>query len=160
VQKQGQFVETYTFPLKYTKEFFYCSGNLTSMPMGSFNSIVKANKGLIIENGQLDSCSFSFMANEKFSKGIMKFVYHGLNVKMLNEHDNKTGIKQKLKTLIVNKFVIEDSNPGKDNVLRISKIHAEHNPYRFFINYSMLSVVSGIEPAIVGKETTKWLNKK
>lgn len=160
VLKQGYFTETYTFPLKSTEELFYCSGIMSAMPMTSFNPMIQATKHLSILSGQLDFVSFSFVANANSSNGAMKLVYHDLKVKMLDDHAKNNGIKQKLKTLLMNKFIVEDSNPKQNSAIRISKIHTEHNPYRYFINYSMRSVLSGVESAIIGEETSKWLKKK
>lgn len=160
VLKQGHFIETCIFPLKSTEEFFYCTGIMTAMPMASFNPIIESTKHLSIKSGQLDFVSFSFKADKNSSNGVMKFAYHDLKVELLNEHDSKNGIKQKLKTLLMNKFIVEPCNPEKNSVVRISKIYTEHNPYRYFVNYSMQSLLSGIEPAIVGEHTAKWLKKK
>lgn len=155
ILNQARFSQTITFPLKTTKEMFHSSGSMTSMSLTSFNPIIQPSKHLSIVSGKLDSVSFSFVANQNSSNGEMKFRYHDLNVETTNESGQKNGLKQKVKTLIMNKYIVENSNPGKNGVLRISKIYAELNPYRYFINYSMQSILSGIEPSIVGEKNAK-----
>jgi hypothetical protein len=160
IYNQGKFNEVYTFPLKATKEFFYCSGSMSSMSMVSFNPIIEPLKHISIKRGQLDSLSFSFVANENLSKGMMKFMYHDLEIEVMNKDGKKNGLKEKVKTFIANKLIVKDSNPDKDGNVRLSNIYAEHNPYKFFLFYSMQSVLSGIVPAIEGEKKTKWLQKK
>ena len=152
---QGRFSETYVFPLKATKEFFYCSGSLTSMPLTTFNSMIPVTKNISIKSGQLDYSTFSFVAHENSSEGTMKFMYHDLKIEMINEEGKKSRLKEKLKTFLVNKFVVKAGNPSKDGIVRVSNIHAEHNPYRFFLYYSMQSILSGIEPTIVSDKKAK-----
>ena len=157
---QGKFNGTYIFPLNATKEFFYCSGSLSSMPMTSFNPMIRHRKHISIKSGQLDYVSFTFVAHENSSNGTMKLKYHDLKVEVMNKGGEKKGLKEKLKTFVANKLIVKDSNPGKDGVVRISTIHAKRNPYRFFLYYSMQSILSGVGPAIVDEKKAKWLQKK
>ncbi len=160
IMNQGRFRETCTFPLINSEDFFYCSGSCTSMPLASFNPMIQHTKNISIISGQLDYASFSFTANKNSSYGTMKFIYHDLKVEVLNKLGNKIGFREKVKTFLMNKIVIKDRNPDKNGVVRISNIHAEHNPYRFFPYYSMQSILSGIEPAVEGENKAKWLKKK
>ncbi len=148
ILNKGKFKETYKFPLDSTKEFFYCTGSLGSMPLALFNPLIEQAKHLSIKSGQLDQVTFSFVAYDNTSHGTMQFKYHDLHVEMLNEEGGKRRVKEKLKTFLANKISILDSNPSKNGTVRTTTIHAKRNPYRFFINYSMLSILSGIEPAI------------
>lgn len=152
VFNQGKFNEVYTFPLKATKEFFYCSGSMSSMSMVSFNPIIEPAKHISIKSGQLDSLSFSFVADDNAANGTMKLRYHDLKIEVMNKEGEKKGFKEKVKTFLANKLIIKDSNPDKDGHVRISRIYMKRNPYRLFIFYSMQSVLSGIQPAIEGKE--------
>lgn len=160
IMNQGKFNETYKFPLKSTKEFFYCSGSMSGMSMNSFNPILEQAKDISIKSGQIDHVSFSFIAHENSSNGTMIFKYHDLKIEMLNKEDKKNNLQSKLKTFLANKLAIHDSNPGKDGIVRISDIYAKHNPYRYFLNYSMQSVLSGIEPAIESEKGAKLLQKR
>lgn len=156
---KGLFKQSFTFPLKATNELFYSSGTLSAMPLITFNTLIPSSKSLKIKEGQLDSASFSFTGYEDSSNGTMKIIYHDLNVESVNK-DGEIRFKEKVKTFVTNELIINDSNPGKDGVVRISKIHAEHNPYRYFPFYTMQSIFSGIAPAIVGEKTAKLLKKK
>jgi hypothetical protein len=156
---KGKFIETYTFPLNSSKELFYCSGTVSSMPLFLFNPMIKYNKRLLINKGTLDSVCFSFIARENASTGTMKFMYHDLKIDLLNEHHKKKGLIVLFKSLLVNSFLIKESNPGNDGIVRESKIFLKHNPYRYFLNYSLQSILSGIEPAIIGNDKPNWFEK-
>lgn len=160
VFNQGKFNEAYTFPLKATKEFFYCSGSMSSMSMVSFNPIIEPAKHISIKSGQLDSLNFSFVANENSASGTMEFRYHDLKIEVMNKEGEKNGLKEKVKTFLANKLIVKDSNPDKDGHVRVSSIYKERNPFRFFLFYSMQSILSGITPAIEGEKKNKWLQKK
>lgn len=160
VYDKGKFTETLTFPLKDTNKLFSCSGSITSMPLSVFNSIIRPFKNASFSSGQLDSASFSFIAYQNSSSGIMKFAYHNLTVDLLNKFGKKTGLKEQFKSLVANKFIIKSNNPESDGKIRVSKIYAKHNRYRYFINYSMQSILSGIEPTIMGNKKIKWLKDR
>ena len=155
IMNKGRFDLKYNFPLKFTKEHFYCSGSLSKMLFSPFNSIIIPVKHLQFRSGIIDYVTFSFTAEEKQAFGTMKFKYHGLKIDMLNKFNKNNGLNQKLKSLLANNFKIIESNPENDGKIRISKIKMNHNPYRFFLNYSMQSILSGIEPAIMRNNKIK-----
>lgn len=149
IMNKGKFNLKYNFPLNTDKENFYCSGSISRMALSTFNSIIIPVKNLQFRSGIIDYINFSFTAEEKYASGIMIFNYHDLNVDMLNKLNNKNGINQKLKSILVNNFKIFESNPEIGGKIRISKINMVHNPYRFFLNYTIQSILSGVEPAIL-----------
>lgn len=157
---QGRLNKNYIFPLKEGNDLFHCSGSLSSMPLTSFNPMIKFSSFVKIKSGQLDSINFSFTANKTSSRGSMKFMYHDLRVDLLDKKGVNIGSKDKFKTFVANELIIKDCNPGKDGVVRVSPIEADHNPHKFFLFYSMQSVLSGIEPTIVGEKTALILKKK
>jgi hypothetical protein len=144
---KGNFTESYIFPLKANTELFYCSGSVSSMPLSSFNSIIASSKQLVFKSGEIDTISFSFKAERNYSNGTMTFKYHDLRIEVLNQK-NTNSIKSDVSTFLLNKYKIEKSNPLKNKKIRISKLHVKHNPYRYFLFYSMQSILSGIEPSI------------
>ena len=149
IMNKGKFNLKYNFPLNTDKEHFYCFGSLSRMTLSTFNSIIIPIKNLEFRSGIIDYINFSFTAEENYASGIMKFKYHNLKVDMLNKLNNKNGLNQKLKSLLVNNFKIFESNPEIGGEIRISKINMVHNPYRFFLNYTIQSILSGVEPAIL-----------
>jgi hypothetical protein len=157
---KGLFKQNFTFPLKAKEELFYCSGSLSSISLITFNQLISPSKFLKIKSGQLDTAIFSFVAYENASNGTMKLLYHDLNIEAVKKNGEKIKLKDQVKIFVANELIIRNSNPDKNGVVRISKIHAEHNHYRYFPYYAMQSIISGIEPAIINENAAKLLNKK
>jgi hypothetical protein len=151
VMNKGKLHEHYIFPLKDKKIVFYCSGSITAMPLTSFNPILEQAKHLSIKSGQIDAASFSFSADEKASHGTMVFNYHNLEVEQLGTKNDDGFLKEKIKTFLLNKFVISDSNPSKKGITRTTTIHTLNNPYRYFLNFATQSVLNGVELSVKGK---------
>ena len=160
IANKGKFNLNYSFPLKATKESFLCSGNLSSMPITSFNTIIEQAKDISVKSGILDYASFSMMANENSSKGTMQFKYHDLKIDFLNKRDKKRGLVVLFKSFIANSFIVEGSNPGKSGLVRTTRIYSKRNPYRYFLFYTAQSILSGVAPAIVGEKNVKYFDKK
>jgi hypothetical protein len=146
---KAKFTESYVFPMNCKGETFSCSGSLSAIPLSSFNSIVKPAKHILFKEGQLDDVVFVFDAKEKFSTGSMTFKYHDLKIDVLNRRNNKGGLKSLISTLVLNNFKINKSNPGADGKTRTVKLFVKNNPYRYFLFYSMQTILSGIEPTIL-----------
>lgn len=146
---KAKFTETYNFPMNCKGESFSCSGSLSAIPLSAFNSIVKPAKHILFKEGQLDDVTFSFDAKEKISTGSMTFKYHDLKIDVLNNRNTKGGIKSLISTLVLNNFKMNKSNPGIDGKTRTVKLFVKNNPYRYFLFYSMQTILSGIEPTII-----------
>lgn len=149
VLNKGKFIEEYIFPLNNDTNLFYCSGSLSSMPFSYFNSIIKPVKHLTFRTGQVDHVTFSFTATNNYSYGKMKFTYHNLRIDLLNKYNKKGGFVKSIKTIFANNLYLNRSNPSGNRVPRIAKIYFVNNEYRYFINYAMQSILSGIEPSIL-----------
>lgn len=149
---KAKFTEQYTFPMKSIEESFTCSGSLSSIPLSSFNSLIAPSKHLFFKEGVIDEINFSFNANDNFSNGYMIFKYHNLTINLLNKQHTKSGLKVLIGNFVLEKFRIHKSNPGTNGEIRKSRIYMKHNPYRYFLFYSMQSIISGIEPSITKKK--------
>lgn len=148
---KAKFTEHYTFPMKSIGESFTCSGSLSSIPLSSFNSLIAPSKYLFFKEGKIDEINFSFHANDNASNGYMIFKYHNLTINLLNKQHTKSGLKVLIGNFMLKTFKIHKSNPGTNGEIRKSKIYMKHNPYRYFLFYSMQSILSGIEPSMMKK---------
>jgi len=152
ILNQARFTESYIFPLNSGTELFYCSGTLLPMPLSAFNSIVIPAKHLLFKSGQLDELKFSFCARENNSEGTMTFKYHDLKLEVVDHNFSKKSIKGKVGTFVLNRLMLHKDNPGRSGAVRTVKLYMKHNPYRYFLFYSMQTILSGIEPSIVKKK--------
>lgn len=148
---KAKFTESYMFPLKANGESFSCSGSLSAMPLSGFNSIIIPAKQLMFQDGQLDDVTFSFVAKQNVSSGTMVFKYHDLKIEVLKKDNSKGGVKAFVSTLLLNNYAINKSNPNKDGKVITAKLSVKNNPYRYFLFYSMQTILSGIEPTIIKK---------
>lgn len=148
---KAKFTESYIFPLKANGESFSCSGSLSAMPLSGFNSIIIPAKQIRFQDGQLDDVTFSFVAKENVSSGTMVFKYHDLKIEVLKGNNSKGGVKALVSTLLLNNYAINKSNPNKDGKVITTKLSVKNNPYRYFLFYSMQTILSGIEPTIIKK---------
>lgn len=148
---KAKFTESYIFPLKANGESFSCSGSLSAMPLSGFNSIIIPAKQLMFQDGQLDDVTFSFVAKENVSTGTMVFRYHDLKIEVLKKDNSKGGVKAFVSTLLLNNYAINKSNPNKEGKVITTKLSVKNNPYRYFLFYSVQTILSGIEPTIIKK---------
>ncbi len=146
---KAKFTEIYTFPMKAIGESFSCSGSLSSMPLSGFNSVIIPAKQIMFKDGQIDDVVFSFVAKENVSIGTMVFKYHDLEIKVFKKGNSKRGIKELFSTLVLNNIALNKSNPKADGEIITAKLFVKHNPYRYFLFYSMQTILSGVEPTII-----------
>ena len=144
---KSRFELSCSFPLNTTQETFYCSGVLTELPFSTMDKLLEKKAHATVA-GQLDSLKFNFYANNARSKGKLRFIYHDLKITLLDKEENVSKLKNKITSLILEKVFIEESNPGKDGIVRMSDISFERDPYRFFVYYIWKSIQSGIAPAV------------
>jgi hypothetical protein len=145
---KGRLAGRYDFPLTTDKEHFKCSGALTSFPLTEVNKMLENTMYISIRKGIADSLLFSFKADEKSSNGTMKFLYHDLKLDILDKRNNREKGKRRFLSFIANTFVVKDGNPDKDGNVRMTSIHYDRYPYKYFFYYTWKSLQSGIMPAI------------
>jgi hypothetical protein len=157
--KAGKLKMEYIFPMQSEKEHFYCSGTISAMSGKSFNPLTKDAMGLEIKNGQMQKLEFNFEAKEDASNGKLKLWYQGLELELKKMENGKPADEQKLKSLLFNKVIVRRDNPDKNGFFLEADIHAEHEPRRYFLFYTLSSVGSGIPPAIMGKTKAELVKK-
>ncbi|MCW3086171.1 MAG: hypothetical protein JWP12_3537 [Bacteroidetes bacterium] len=156
---QGKLDAYYCFALSSPKEVFTCSGKLYEMDLNAVNPMLENSAHIHVKNGKVDSLVFSFDANDVNSKGSMKFMYHNLEVELLDRTDQGQDPKHQLLTFIAKQFIINEQNPSKGKPVRITPIYFPRDPNRFFFYYTWKSLQSAIMPAI-GLPKGFKMNKK
>lgn len=143
----------YDFPLNTDEEMFSCRGRIFKMDLKKINPMTLKARGLEIKGGELDKVEFQFDANDSVSQGMMKMLYHDLEI---NIKDQKDGGKEKeMKTWLFMKYFIDGSNPSKDGRERVVRIYTKHESRRYFLFYTLASIGSGIGPSIMGEKKAK-----
>lgn len=159
---KAKMTSIYSFPLTTTQTIFTGSGKLHTMQFSVLNELMQNSAHIHAEDGTLDSMIFSINANNNRATGEMRFIYHDLKIEVEQKDSEKSSFKAKMKTMVLNKFLLEEDNPSKGEEPRITQINYARNPNRFIFNYVYNSLLSGIKPALGLKEknVNKLKNKK
>lgn len=152
---KGNLDAFYSFALLRPEEVFSCTGRLGPMPLDAVNPMMESSGHIRVKKGRVDSLSFSFSANGDHSAGSLKFLYHDLDIQLLNKEDKGSDAKRQVLTFIAREFIIYDQNPEKGKPARITPIYFRRDPYRFFFYYTWKSLQSAIMPAIGLKQSFK-----
>lgn len=155
VMNQGKLKIQFEFPFDSSQNVFYCKGSLGKMPFVSFNTLLENSKGIRIKAGIIDSVSFWFKADEKYSNGKMNFQYHNLSIENLKVNPKESLMHLRLRSLLLNNFIAIAENPSKSNQLRISPIYAKRDTSRYFLHYASQSIMSGIIHSLIGEKKMK-----
>lgn len=128
---------------------FSCSGNVGPMDMTALNPLSRSLGLVKIEEGKVRKASFNFKGNLKGSNGTMRFYYHNLKVTLLKEGEDGNPMQEKgLLSFLANTILIKDSNPGRDQELRVANISFQRTPAASFFNLLWKSVFVGIRETI------------
>lgn len=155
---KGLLTTNYSFNMNTRKESFTSEGNLGNMEMQTMNPMFKSSKHLVIKKGMIDTAIFSFSAGAVSAEGKMKLLYHDLIVEPLAK-DNENLKNEKIKSFVLNRLIVKENNPGKDNEVRTVNIFIEHDPYRFFPYYIRQALMSGLSNSIIGEKKAELLKK-
>lgn len=159
---KAKMTSTYTFPLNTTQSIFNGSGRMNSMPFSALNELMQNTAHIHAKAGTLDSMVFTIQSNNNRSNGEMGFFYHDLKIEVEKKDSEKSGLKEKMKSFVLNKFMIDSDNPSKGSKPRITSMNYVRNPNRFIFNNVYNTLLSGIKPALGLKERSvkKIKNKK
>ncbi len=128
---------------------FSVIGTLSDMEISELNPILEKNAFLYVTSGKLDDMKFSFMANDHKATGRMTLLYHGLDLTLKNKRtDDTTAIKERISSFIANRK-LRNSNPVPGEGVREGIISYERDPEKFFFNYCLKSILSGIKSTLV-----------
>ncbi len=145
---KGKMVLVLKAELFNNRNTFSLDGSLSKMEISDLNSMLENNAFVHVTSGTVDDMNFSFTANNTKASGEMTFLYHGLDVAVINKRtDDTTGVKAWVLSLIANKIIL-DSNPVQGGQVRIGIIDKERDPERFLFNYCAKSILSGIKPSL------------
>lgn len=125
-----------------------CNGSLSQMEIRELNNILERNGFISIKSGVVDELSFNFTANENRASGKSTFLYHNLEIAVLNkETKNDDALKEQLLSLIVNQQIM-NSNPTQSGGIRKGTIAYARDPEYFVFNYLLKSILSGVKSSL------------
>lgn len=147
---KGKLYADISFPLTYNGKTLV-KGKLDSMPLSTFNQMLRPAAFVEVRSGQLKSLDFEFSHDRMISTGEMEFAYEGLEIAILGDQPNPKGFRKFLNNLIstvVSTFVLKPDNmPGFDE-FRNGDIYFERNMNKSIFNYWWKSIFSGLKSSV------------
>jgi hypothetical protein len=126
---------------------FSLNGSLSEMDAMALNPILENNASIIVRSGRIDGMNFSMTANNNKATGIMKLLYHDLNIEVTTA-DGDAGLRESLMTFVANLAVI-NKNPGRGQEIREGAIDFERDTERSIFNYWVKSILSGVTSSVL-----------
>jgi hypothetical protein len=128
---------------------FSVNGTLSGMEINELNPMLEKNAFISVKSGKMDEMSFSFTANNTHATGQMTFLYHDLDIAIINKQtDDTKAIKERFMSFIANKKLL-NSNPIPGEEVRVGVIGYERDPEKFLFNYFIKSIMTGIKSSLI-----------
>jgi len=102
----------------------------------------------------LRSVDFKLTGNNYRADGSVTILYDDLKIDFLEMDDNKPTDKKHITSFISN-IIRKNSNPKKDEEVRVGEVHHERDMNRSFYNLIWKSVLEGINKTIGNKRKMK-----
>lgn len=138
----------------YSKEQFDFEGSLQKFDLSGLTPLINAYTPVKIKKGIADEISFSGTAQKTSAAGMMKFLYHDLDVDL--ELKNRARWVNSVIAFAAN-TVLASGNPGSANLPpRVVKFQIERDMNKGFVNVVIKSLLNGLkETMIMSKENKK-----
>lgn len=134
---------------------FSMSGTLAQLEVNELNPMLEKNAFIYAKSATIDKISYNFTGNDTKATGRITMLYHGLDIAIKNKRtDDTTAIKEQIISLIANEKAW-NSNPLPGEMVRVGIIDYEKDSTKFFFNYALKSIVSGIKSTIIKKTQKK-----
>lgn len=120
-------------------------GTLSPMPATAFNRILVPLVNVEIASGNIKTISFNMKATDYKNWGVFKFDYDSLKVNILSKpQDGKDAGAKKTLTYIVNKVLINSSNPDTKGIYHVGVVDYTRVPEYSFFKTIWQSLLQGI----------------
>jgi hypothetical protein len=132
------------FNLTDAASSFSYIGHVSPFNMKILNPMAKALGEVEIESGNVKQADFNIQANERGSRGTVKFLYTDLKVKLLKEDEKGKTEKKGLLSFLANTILIKNDNPSEGEPVRTANVTMTRVPQASFFNLMWKSVFVGI----------------
>ncbi len=132
---------------------FTYKGSLTNMDARSLNLLTRPLAMVEVKSGNFRSLNFDVRADEYRARGMVRFYYNNLQIRLLQQEEDGTVNQQGMASRLANTFLINDSNPDANEVFHAGPINYRREPTASFFNFFWKSIVEGVKPSVgVSKE--------
>jgi len=134
---------------------FSLNGTLTNMEISELNPILEKSAFIYATSGRIDEMYFRHTATNTKASGKMTLIYNGLNITVKNKKtDDTTAFIERFKSFIANRRIL-DSNPIKDQKVRVGIIDFKRDPERLIFHYWFNSILSGVTSSLTNNHRKK-----
>ncbi|MCG9910242.1 MAG: hypothetical protein MH137_02990 [Flavobacteriales bacterium] len=140
-------------PLYGDDEIQHIQGSIKNLNFKRLNSITENTVLLGFTGGTLDSCQFSFYANNGVSVGRSYFYYRNLKVKIYKVMEvpsyNSTVLMNKTFLSLAANFLINKSNPTEEGYSYPGQIAFKRDMLKGPINFWVKSIMTGLMNTVI-----------
>lgn len=140
----GRLQTTIWLPLLAPNLTLAYRGHLGPMDARALNTAFVNLAGVRIEEGTVDSLWFAAQVESGTATGTMEGVYRNLDLELLDKNTGSRGLKDRIRTRILNDLMIKSSNTSEDEALRTGEIDFTYNEGDSFFKFLWHSVRDGI----------------
>ncbi|MCF8235702.1 MAG: hypothetical protein K9G67_03380 [Bacteroidales bacterium] len=143
-------------PIYHPADTFFFSGSLDPpFEMAKLNTILTPNQNARINSGTIDKLVFEGSANNVHSSGEATFLYHDLNITVMEKENEKQGDEKKFYSFVMNRL-LRSNNPVGNKKPLIAEMYFERDMEKSAINFLWKSLYSGVKATITpGKKNLR-----
>lgn len=146
VNNSGNMHVQFGFDMLSKSGYHTYKGTLGGMQATSFNKILQPLLNVEIASGNIQSISFNMEGTDHRNWGDFRFKYNDLKISLLNKPGEEKGkSSKKIISFLVNKLIINDSNPDANGVYHIGKVSYTRVPSHSFFKTMWQSLLDGIK---------------
>lgn len=128
---------------------FSYDGSIKNLELNALNPISKPLAKISFASGKITNLSFSVNANTQGGGGTVKVLYDDLKINLMKKESEKTNFrKMGLLSFLANALVINESNPTKDEPVRISHPYYSRPHDASFFNVMWKVIFLGFKETI------------
>ncbi len=143
-------------PLKVTALFyllnpkgrFDLNGSFGAMDATALNPITERTGLTRIIKGRINGMQFNLQGHNYGIDGRVKILYEDLKVAMLEKDKGSKELDKKSLSSFIGNIIIMNSNPIKNENVRVVQVHADRNVNTSFFNMSWKAIFKGVKETV------------
>ncbi|MBC7875223.1 MAG: DUF748 domain-containing protein, partial [Ferruginibacter sp.] len=139
---------TAVFYLLHPKGRFSLQGSFGAMDATLLNPVIEKTGMTSVKKGRVNGAEFNLKGDDHIIDGTVKMLYEDLKVAALERDSGSTQLDTKaLSSFIVN-IIIKNSNPKRNEEVRVAQVHLERNTNRTFFNFAWKALLKGVTESV------------
>jgi hypothetical protein len=127
---------------------FSVEGDLGMISALSLNTLSEPMSLTRIEKGNINKLNFNFSGNDSFTDGKLILLYDDVKISVLKKNARENKYDKKFLLSLASHFIVKNSNPGKNEKIRVETVHYKRNLTGSFWNLIWKSIFTGVKQSI------------